>query len=86
MVDVSDQRDAALLQALGHKPAGIYSPQSEFAQARQKHRFHCECGYVSTYRATFAGAVEAGVIHMRKSAAAARSNGVSVPKKAGRTA
>jgi hypothetical protein len=80
---VRDQSDAELLHALGHKPAGIYSPRSEFAHARQKHRFECECGYVSTYRGSFEDAVQAGIHHMRKSAKAARANGVSAPRNVG---
>lgn len=77
----NDLRDAELLRAIGHAPEGIEAKESEFfhtlpsGERIGKFRFHCSCGYHSTYRATFKGAVEAGVVHMRNMAAEYRRNG-----------
>lgn len=72
---MSDRQAAALLRSVGHTPGGVRS------KTELKHRYECSCGYVSTYRATFSGAVEAGLVHMRKEARALAANGVSgVPK------
>lgn len=77
---MSDRSDAELLRACGHQPKGLEGRESEFLKRRgdthfTKWRFHCSCGYVSTFRATKKDAVEAGIHHMRKVAREIRANG-----------
>lgn len=74
---MSDKDAAEICRALNHPPAGVYSRTPE------KHRFECSCGYQSTYRRTFALAVEAGIVHMRKVAAEAVKNGRVLPSRSG---
>ena len=71
---MSNAEAAAICTDLGHLPKGI-----EMKQNPERHRFHCQCGYVCTNRRTKADAVQAGIHHMRSVALDARKNGY-VPK------
>lgn len=66
---------AKIAEALGHLPEGAESDISG-----QRWRFICSCGYVSAYRMRVAGAIEAGIHHMRKVAQEGAKNGVEIPR------
>lgn len=83
----TDRSDAQLLRAIGHVPEGIENKPSPLHRVRavntvegyvdlvHQFRFRCSCGYLSTWRQTERDAVEAGIHHMRKTAAEYRANG-----------
>ncbi len=50
---------AQLMHELGHRPRGLE------ANSRDRWRYVCECGYVSTYRNSQRDAIGAGLHHGR---------------------
>lgn len=69
-----------MLASIGHKPAGLEGRVSEFRKQAgeplyEKWRFHCECGYTSTFVYSQKVAVQDGIHHMRKTAKEYRANG-----------